>query len=130
MSFEQRLITLRIVRKAMPEHDRVLREVEAIMTRLHDAPRELKLSALVSQDTGEPKVDVVWMGTLLQLTPDEARATAWLFIEAAATAETEAFLVAFLRDRFKLNADEGALMLADLRAFREQQLELRRRQTC
>jgi len=55
----------------------------------------------------------------VQLTPEAARSTAWVLIEAASVAEAEASLTRFLRQSVGMTPEAAAAMLADFRGYRE-----------
>jgi hypothetical protein len=67
-----------------------------------------------------PLVQLKWGTERCQMTPDEARAHAYAILDAANAAETDAIMVAFLKERvgLKEGVDIGAI-LNDFRQFRE-----------
>jgi len=79
----------------------------------------LTVTSIVSNRTGEGKLDIVWLGQLAQLSPADARATAWVLIEAASVAEAEAALIRFLKERVELSAEKAAQMLNEFRGYRD-----------
>ncbi len=81
-----------------PAHAQALQEVHQILTRL-STESEFQVTTIVSRVDGKGKLDVVWCGQLVQLTPEAARSTAWVLIEAASVA--------------------AAAMLQDFRTYRE-----------
>ena len=120
MKHDDRLAALETLRLAHPEHDLVIREVQQILTRMNvPHENELTVTTLVSQRTGEAKLDVVWLGQLTQMSPEAARSTAWVLVEAASVAETEAVFMRFLRDRLEMTPPQAATLIADLRTHRE-----------
>jgi len=80
---------------------------------------ELSVTSLVSHASGEGRLDVVWHGAVAQLSPQEARSTAWILIEAASVAEAEAALMRFLKAEVGLPEEKAAIMLAHFREYRD-----------
>jgi hypothetical protein len=80
---------------------------------------EMSVTSLVSHATGEGRLDVVWHGVIKQLSPQEARSTAWVLIEAASVAEAEAALMRFLKAEVGLPEEKAAIMLAHFRDYRD-----------
>jgi len=99
-------------------HDQALREVHQILTRL-STDNEFQVTTIVSRADGKGRLDVVWCGQLVQMTPEAARSTAWVLIEAASVAEAEASLTRFLRQSVGMTPEAAAAMLADFRNYRE-----------
>jgi hypothetical protein len=111
------------IRNTMSNTDdrQVLMEVEQILRRLESSGGEFEVTNIVSHRTGKGMLDVAWMGQLAQMTPEKARETAWILLEAAAVAEAEAMLMRFLRERVGLSPEKAAGMLSDFRRYRQQE---------
>jgi hypothetical protein len=95
-----------------------------VMDRLSKAERsgdnELQVSTVVSQSTGQGRLDIVWLGQILQMSPEEARGTAWVLIEASSQAEAEADMSRFLKEHIGLPEKDAAQMLLAFRRYRDQ----------
>lgn len=102
-----------------PDHLAVTRAAQT-MKRIHEAPREFRASALVSQATGEGRLDIVWGGFVGQVEPVKAREIAWVLLEAASTAESEAAFMRFVRDRLGVSYENATRMLQDFRGHRDE----------
>jgi len=100
-------------------HDQALREVHQILTRL-GTDRDFQVTSIVSKATGQGMLDVVWCGQLAQLTPEAARSTAWVLIEAASVAEAEASLTRFLKTKIGVTPEAAAAMLSEFRSYRDE----------
>lgn len=105
--------------KLTADEELLLREAEQQTRRLDEAGNDFKVQTLVSHKTGEGKLDVVWMSSLAQVAPVNAREIAWILLEAAAVAEAEAMLMRFLKDKVGLAPEKAAVMLNDFRGYRE-----------
>lgn len=79
----------------------------------------IEVSSLVSSRTGEPVVTICWGKEAGQLSPEEARAHAQMVMEAAEAAETDAYMVAWLREELKAPEEMMAHFLTGFRRFRE-----------
>jgi hypothetical protein len=101
-----------------PAHAQALREVHQILTRL-STEKTFEVTTIVSRTDGKGKLDIVWCGQLVQLTPEAARSTAWVLIEAASVAEAEASLTRFLKDKVGVTPEAAAGILAEFRVYRE-----------
>jgi len=101
-----------------PTHAQALREAHQILTRL-STERAFEVTTIVSHETGEGKLDVVWCGQLTQMSPADARATAWVLVEAAAVAEAEAMLSRFLKESLGQSGEAAAVMVREFRRYRE-----------
>jgi hypothetical protein len=99
----------------------LLMELHQIAGRLDSAGRGFQATSLVSHRTGKGRIDVVWLEQVAQLSPEEARSTAWVLVEAAAVAEAEAMLMRFLEERVGLEPERAAMMLRDFRAYRDEE---------
>lgn len=119
MKNEERLAVLERLRLENPQHDRAIREVQQVLSRL-STEKGFSVTALVSQSTGEARLDIVWYGQLGQLTPADARATAWVLVEGAAVAEAEAALMRFLQERVGMQPPQAAAMVGQFRAYRDE----------
>jgi hypothetical protein len=102
-----------------PEEDRTLRQAAQIVARVEDAPEGFHVTTLISDRTGGGLLDCTWLGQVAQLTPENARETAWMLMEAASVAETDAMLHRFARNRIGLQPEAVAAMIQDLRAWRK-----------
>lgn len=80
----------------------------------------INLTSGVSLFTGEPFVQMVWVGETNsgQMTPEEMREFGTTCFRAAEAAETDAMLWQFVND-MGLPENVGARMLQDLRAMRD-----------
>src|SRR5262245_26038440 len=78
---------------------------------------------VVSNKTGEAKVDATWMAMLAQLTTDQARSIALGLIECAADAESDAVMMAFLAET-NLDPEQQVQTLAILRSKRAKRREI------
>jgi len=78
------------------------------------------INSVVSNRDYRPFVQLSWGSEGCQMTPDEARAHAYAILDAANAAETDAIMVAFLREKvgLKEGVDIGVI-LKDFREFRE-----------
>jgi hypothetical protein len=84
-----------------------------------DGAEDLGVETGVSATTWEPFITVTWKETKVQLTPEQSRQHAQYLLEAAATAETDAFLIAWMRERFAVDRPEVvAGILQDFRDWR------------
>jgi hypothetical protein len=102
------------------EDDVLLLKIVQILKRIADAGGEFSIVNIVSQATGEGKLDVTWGDVPKQLDPVKAREIAWMLLEGASIAETEAAVVRFMTERVGLDANKAAMMLQDFRRYREQ----------
>jgi hypothetical protein len=93
-------------------------QVLSAMGRVKDS--ELVVSHVVSQSTGKGRLDVTWMGQVCQMSPADARSTAWVFLEAAAVAEAEEDMIRYLKEQVGVAPDQAAAMLHAFRQFRDQ----------
>lgn len=82
--------------------------------------QRIEIESGVSGRTREPFVVLRWGGESGQLTPTEARHHARRLLEAAEAAESDAFLMSFLRDRVRLEDGHQVAVLADFRQWRAQ----------
>ncbi len=82
--------------------------------------QRIDISSGVSGQTGEGFVEMHWGQERGQLTPTEARLHALRILEAADGAESDAFLVGWMRDQ--VHAPDGAIvqLLADFRKYRQE----------
>jgi len=78
------------------------------------------LESIVSHRTGEPIIVIRWGLQIAQLPVSEARSHAMAILECADAAESDAFLVQFLKEKVKLPDDQYAPILIEFRAYREQ----------
>jgi hypothetical protein len=117
MKNDERLAVLERLRLDHPEHDLAIREVQQVLSRL-SGEKGFSVTALVSNATGEGRLDIVWYGQLGQLSIEEARSTAWWLLEAAAHAESEAQLLRFLQARVGMGPSQAAAMLVHWRDYR------------
>lgn len=101
-----------------PDEDKLLAELTQMVDRLEKAPHEFAVTSVVSQQTGEGKLDVAWHGQLGQIDPVKAREIAWILLEAASIAEAEAMVVRFAREVVGVSEGQGTAILNDLRRFR------------
>jgi hypothetical protein len=101
------------------EREDVLKAAQQLK-RIHDAGHEFSATAVVSQATGAGLADIVWGGYLAQLEPVKAREIAWILLEVAAVAESEAGLMRFLRDRVGVSPEKASIMLNDFRHYRDE----------
>jgi hypothetical protein len=84
---------------------------------MHDV---ISVNSCVSSRDGRPFVQMRWGAEGCQMTPDEARAHAYGILDAANAAETDAIMLAFLKDKVGFDIGENmALILRDFRDFRE-----------
>lgn len=81
----------------------------------------IRLEGIVSSRTGAPKVTIRWGLQLAQLSPAEARERALAVLECADAAESDAFLVTFLKEKINLPPDKYGVILNEFREYREQQ---------
>jgi hypothetical protein len=80
---------------------------------------DILVESTVSHRTLEPLVTLRWGLMRGQLSPDEARAHALLILEAAEAAQSDAFLVHFLKTKIGVQEIEKiAMVLSDMRAYR------------
>jgi hypothetical protein len=95
--------------------------LQAIQTskRIEDAGDEFKITHILSSRDGTGRLDVVWGGHLAQLAPHDARAIAWLLVEAAATAEAEESLARFLKEELEIPPEQVGSMVQAFRQHRE-----------
>ena len=77
------------------------------------------VETLVSHRTGEPVVQISWYDHIGQFSPADARQLAQQLNEAAAIAENDAFLCAFLRDKIGLEPEAYGQILVEFRKYRE-----------
>lgn len=68
--------------------------------------------------TDRPLVELGWGEDVHQVSPDEARAIAVSIFEAAESAETDAFIVQWLRGKIGLEIRGVAQVLRDFREWR------------
>ena len=102
------------------DEDLLLLKIGQILKRIEDAGGEFSVVNIVSQVTGEGKLDVTWGDVPKQLDPVKAREIAWLLLEGAAIAESEAAVMRFMKDRVGLDATKSAQMLQDFRRYRDE----------
>lgn len=77
-------------------------------------------SGIVSFESQLPFVHIDWGEKKAQFTPDEARAFALTVFEAADSAESDAFLVHWLKDKVHISEpSDYAGMLNEFRQYRE-----------
>ncbi len=81
--------------------------------------QRIDITSGVSYQTGEGFVELQWGDKKGQLTPTEARLHALLILEAADAAESDAFMVGWMREQ--IHAPEGAIarLLIDFRHYRD-----------
>lgn len=84
-----------------------------------DTEAGFSVSTLVSNRDGTGRIDVCWLGALGQMSVEEARSTAWVLVEAASVAETEAMLMRYLKADIGLDEDKAAHMLNEFRKYRD-----------
>jgi hypothetical protein len=99
--------------------ERLLEQVIVMLTRMEQG-EGFFVSNIVSRDNDRGKLDVTWMGQLAQMEPAEARAIAWMLLEAASLAEVEASLVRFLKAEIGVDAANASNILHTFRTYREQ----------
>jgi hypothetical protein len=105
----------------LSEAERILLlEAQQICTRLEEAPTEFSVTSIVSQRTGEGKVDMTFHGSLAQLATVKAREMAWMLLECASVSEAESMLVRFLREELKVEGPRASQLLSMFRSYREQ----------
>ena len=80
----------------------------------------IQVGSVVSSRDFRPFVQLKWGSEGCQMTPDEARAHAYIILDAANAAETDAIMVGFLREKvgLKETVDIGVI-LKDFRELRE-----------
>lgn len=78
----------------------------------------IEIESMVSGRTREPFVVLKWGGESGQLTPTEARAHARRVLEAAEAADSDAFLMDFLRDQVGADLQHQVAVLGEFRAWR------------
>ena len=84
----------------------------------------ITITSIVAAETLQPFVQLGWRdGGAQLLTPDETRALSRQLAEAAEAADTDAFLMEFLKERVWHGADDSlaksAVVLEGLREYRE-----------
>jgi hypothetical protein len=83
----------------------------------------ITITSIVAAETLQPFVQLDWRDGGAQLTPDEARALSRQLAEAAEAADSDAFLMEFLKERVWHGADDSlaksAVVLEGLREYRE-----------
>lgn len=101
-------------------NEQLLMKAEQIFTRLEgDTTGELTIHNIVSQATGEGRLDVRWGETLTQVSIEKAREIGWMFFEAAAVAQSEADMLRFMVERLGMPRERLGAVLYDLRQFRK-----------
>jgi hypothetical protein len=84
----------------LTKDDKIALQIAAQMLRLQGgSDGEFKVANIISHRTGHGMVDVQWLGQQTQLEIVKAREIAWMLLEVAAGAETEAQLVQFLQEQ-------------------------------
>lgn len=79
------------------------------------------VETIVSHRTGEPIVQIDWYDHTGQLSPADARQLAMQLLDAAAVAETDAFLCRFCKEKIGMDApEEYGKILAEFRKYREE----------
>lgn len=101
--------------------DRLLAELAQMASRLETASSDFTIANVVSQKTGEGRLDISWLGTLTQIDVTKAREIGWMFLEAASVAESEAGLMRFLQEEIGITVDKAATLLGAFRRYREQE---------
>jgi hypothetical protein len=110
----------RVTKDARDADDLLLLKCVQILKRIDEAGGHFQIANIVSQRTGEGKLDVTWGDVPMQLDPVKAREIAWMLLEGASIAESEAAVVRFLKDRVGIDAERAAMVLQDFRRYREQ----------
>lgn len=101
----------------------LLLEAAQMIKRNDDAGYEFQIVAIVSQSTGRALCDVSWGGYQAQLDTTKAREIAWMLLEGAAVAESEAAVLRFMKQRVGLDDVHASQMLADYRGYRNAGLD-------
>lgn len=85
----------------------------------------ININSIVSSRDYRPFVQLNWGSGGCQMTPDEAREHAYKILAAAEAAESDAFLVDFLREKVGLStAVDVSMILQHFREFRENKLPI------
>lgn len=77
------------------------------------------IETLVSQATGEPRVQIAWYDHSAQMTPEETRAFALQIMEAADAATSDAYLVHWLAEKVQMDKQGQAMLLNEFREYRD-----------
>lgn len=99
--------------------DKTALAIGAQILRLQDTARDFMVANIISHRTGKGMVDVQWLGQQAQLEIVKAREIAWMLLEVAAGAETEAMLVQFFTGQ-GLARDKAIGMLQAFRRFKDE----------
>jgi|SRR5215472_6048588 len=78
----------------------------------------IEIESMVGMRTREPAVVFRWGEECGQLTPTEARQHARRVLEAAEAADSDAFLLAFLRDQVGADLEHQVAVLGEFRRWR------------
>ena len=87
--------------------------------------RILEVESSVTRE-GKPFLIVSWGEQRGQVSPEEARHQAQVFLEAAEAAEQDAFLVSFMRETLGMTDIQIANLLRTFREFREERQDAKR----
>lgn len=79
----------------------------------------IDVNSIVSASTGQPFVQFAASQLRWQMTPSEARTWAHVILEAAESADQDAFLVDWLVTRLDVERGQAAQILLEYREFRE-----------
>jgi len=79
----------------------------------------IEMTTQIAATSGEPFVIMRWGSQAGRFSPDDARQHAYKILEAANSAETDAFLIHFLAEKVGLGREICAPVLRDFRTFRE-----------
>jgi hypothetical protein len=101
----------------------LLLEAAQFQKRNDEAGYEFRIVNIVSQRTGQGMLDVSWGGYQAQLETVKAREIAWMLLEGAAVAESEAAVLRFMKQRVGLDDMRAAQMLHDFRDYRKTGLD-------
>lgn len=124
LKHSERLLALsaRLLSELTEEEQKALAQAVQTASRL-EAGEGFQVHPIVSMQTGEPRVDVCWMGMLAQLKPEQARDIGAGLFEAAAEAETESALLGFLGNELGFDRMQSAGALALVRKNRSSRRE-------
>ena len=79
----------------------------------------------VSAGTGKGFVKITWHDEEAQLDPELAKGLGQSIIDAAYSAEHDAYFVHFMHNKVGLSRDKAAMALGDLRSMRDKRAEQR-----
>lgn len=81
----------------------------------------INISTQIGSRDLNPYVTFRWGAHACRLNPEEARHHAYAILAAANAAETDGFLVSFLKDKIDFPIEQAAPILNDFRKYREEQ---------